>query len=105
MNPKYNFQGQVALVTGASSGLGLATAEAGAAVVLADVNQAALLAATEALTAAGHRAIAITCDVSNEAQVAAMIERAVATFGRLDMAFQQCWHSSASERRGGRNSG
>ncbi len=91
MNPTYDFQGQVALVTGASSGMGLATAQAfaqaGAAVVLADVNQTALLAATDALTAAGHRTLAITCDVSNEAQVAAMVERTVATFGRLDMAF------------------
>ncbi len=91
MNPTYDFRGQVALVTGASSGMGLATAQAftaaGAAVVLADINKKALLSATEALTSAGHRALAVTCDVSDEAQVAAMIERAVSTFGRLDMAF------------------
>jgi len=91
MNPTYNFQGQVALVTGAASGMGLVTAqafaEAGASVVLADVQEGALRDATEGLTAAGHKAIAVPCDVSDEAQVAAMVNQAVATFGRLDAAF------------------
>jgi NAD(P)-dependent dehydrogenase (short-subunit alcohol dehydrogenase family) len=91
MNPTYDFTDQVALVTGAGSGMGLSTAqafaEAGAAVVLADINEAALRAATDGLTAVGHRALGVTCDVSDEDQVAAMVERAVATFGRLDMAF------------------
>lgn len=91
MNPTYNFQGQVALVTGASSGIGLATvkafAAAGASVVLADRNEPALKAATEALTSKGHKAIAVTCDVTDEAQAAAMVERTVSTFGRLDMAY------------------
>jgi NAD(P)-dependent dehydrogenase (short-subunit alcohol dehydrogenase family) len=62
MNPSYDFKGQVALVTGTSSGMGLATArafaEAGAAVVLADINQAALTSVTEELTAAGHQVLA-----------------------------------------------
>jgi NAD(P)-dependent dehydrogenase (short-subunit alcohol dehydrogenase family) len=91
MNPTYDFQGQVAIVTGASSGMGLATAEAfaraGAAVVLADVNETALRDATDDLTAAGHQAIGVACDVSEERQVAAMVERAVSEFGRLDLAF------------------
>ena len=91
MNPTYDFKGQVALVTGASSGMGLATAQAfaqaGAAVVLADINEEALGAATDRLSGAGHQAISVICDVSKEDEVAALVERAVATFGRLDMAF------------------
>ena len=91
MNPTYDFTGQVALVTGGSSGMGLLTAqafaEAGAAVVLADVNESALDGAADALTAKGHRALGVVCDVSDEDQVDAMVNQTVATFGRLDMAF------------------
>jgi NAD(P)-dependent dehydrogenase (short-subunit alcohol dehydrogenase family) len=91
MNPTYNFTGQVALVTGASSGMGLATArafaEAGAAVVLTAHDQAALIAATDDLRAKGHQVLGVTCDVSDEGQVAAMVDRTVTTFGGLDVAF------------------
>jgi NAD(P)-dependent dehydrogenase (short-subunit alcohol dehydrogenase family) len=86
-----SFDNQVALVTGASSGMGLATAQAfakaGASVVLADVREELVNAEAQKLTAAGHKAIAVRCDVSDDAQVAAMVERTVAEFGRLDAAF------------------
>jgi NAD(P)-dependent dehydrogenase (short-subunit alcohol dehydrogenase family) len=91
MSNPLDFSGQVALVTGAASGMGLATAqafaEAGAAVVLADFKEEAVRAAARELVAAGHTAIAVRCDVSDDAQVAAMVDRAVAEFGRLDAAF------------------
>jgi len=91
MNPTYDFSGQVALVTGAGAGMGLDTARAfaasGAAVALADVNEDALHAATDELTAAGHQALGVACDVADEGQVAALVDRTVAEFGRLDMAF------------------
>src|SRR6184192_4673158 len=86
-----SFENKVALVTGAASGLGLATASAfaqsGAAVVLADWNEKAVHSAADELSAQGHKALAIHCDVADDAQVEAMVERTVATFGRLDAAY------------------
>jgi NAD(P)-dependent dehydrogenase (short-subunit alcohol dehydrogenase family) len=88
---KVSFENKVALVTGAASGMGLATAkafaEAGAAVALADVNGDGARGAADALVAAGHKAIGIRCDVADLAEVEAMVKQTVSTLGRLDMAF------------------
>jgi NAD(P)-dependent dehydrogenase (short-subunit alcohol dehydrogenase family) len=91
MNPIYDFKGQVALVTGAAKGMGLATARlfatSGASVVLADLDGNLAAKEAERIVHEGGNAIGIACNVANEAQVATMIDRTVAEYGRLDMAF------------------
>jgi len=91
MIPTYDFTGQVALVTGASSGMGAATAkafaEAGASVVLVDRDAEKLNAVMDALTVSSAKALAIVGDVSDEAVAKTAVERAVTEFGRLDMAY------------------
>ena len=86
-----SFENKVALVTGAGSGLGLATArafaESGASVVLADWNEKTVHSAAEELAAKGHKTLAIRCDVADDAQVEAMVRQTVATFGQLDAAY------------------
>ncbi|MBM6550405.1 SDR family NAD(P)-dependent oxidoreductase [Marinomonas ostreistagni] len=87
----HDFTNHVALVTGGASGMGLATAkafaESGAAVAVADINGEAAQKVADELVANGHRAIAIECDVTDEMAVKAMVEKTVATYGRLDAAF------------------
>ena len=82
---------KVALVTGAGSGIGRATAlafaEAGYAVVVADRDEAGGRETEAAIRAAGGAATFFRCDVAEEAEVEGLVEHALASFGRLDAAF------------------
>lgn len=84
-------EGKTALITGAASGIGEATArlfaKEGARVFLADWNAAAGQALTDELRSAGYDAYFKAVDVSNEADVAALLAEVKSTFGRLDCAF------------------
>ena len=81
--------GKVALITGAGSGIGRETAllfaREGAAVVVADVNEAAAARTVGEVKGAGGRALAVRADVSKGADAQAMIEAAEREFGRLDV--------------------
>lgn len=93
MNPDitYNFNGKVALVTGAASGIGLATAkrfaQAGASVVMAGNDLDHIQRAAKEVGANGANVLPVPCDVAVEAQVQAMVEATVQAFGRLDFAY------------------
>lgn len=84
------FAGKVALVTGAATGIGRATALAfaaeGAKVVVADVSPGGERTVGE-LRAAGGDALFVHCDVSKPGEVAALIAAAVKAYGRVDCAF------------------
>lgn len=84
-------EGRVAIITGASRGIGAATsrafAAAGAAVALAARDEAALASLADQLLSRGGRAIAVPTDVADPASVERLVDRTVGAFGRLDLAF------------------
>jgi NAD(P)-dependent dehydrogenase (short-subunit alcohol dehydrogenase family) len=86
-----SMQGRVALVAGASRGIGAATAEAfaaaGAAVVLAARDTAALKSVAQRIESSGGDALAVGCDVSDVDSMHNLIDQAIARYGRLDAAF------------------
>lgn len=86
---KFDLTGQVAVVTGGVGLLGSefcrTLAEAGAAVVVVDLNGDAAAKVAESLTNAGYRSMGVQTDITRPESVAAMVEKIVATFGRLDI--------------------
>lgn len=85
----FSLEGKVALVTGASSGLGVtfasSLAEAGADVVLAARRADRLEAVAETIRATGRRALPVSCDVTDPEQVEEAVAQAVAELGRIDV--------------------
>jgi NAD(P)-dependent dehydrogenase (short-subunit alcohol dehydrogenase family) len=85
------FGGKVAFVTGATSGIGRATAlafaAAGSNVVVADVSEEGNHETAAMIEARGGRSLAVRCDVTRAGDVKAALDEVVETFGRLDFAF------------------
>ncbi|HUB47424.1 MAG TPA: glucose 1-dehydrogenase [Acetobacteraceae bacterium] len=83
------FSGKVCVVTGAGSGIGRATAlglaQRGGKVVVADVNGDAAASVVAEIAGAGGTAISVTADMTQPSQIDAMLDRAVESYGRLDV--------------------
>jgi NAD(P)-dependent dehydrogenase (short-subunit alcohol dehydrogenase family) len=95
-------EGKVALITGAASGIGRATAllfaDEGAKLVLADIDQAGGHETVQLAAARGGEAFFIPCDVSDCAQVEALVEGCVERLGTLDCAFNNAGIGGESAR-------
>ncbi len=85
----FDLTGQVAVITGSSRGIGRSIAEqmarAGARVVVSSRKPQACDKVVEAIQAAGGTAMAVACNISDKAQLGALVEQTVQTWGRLDI--------------------
>lgn len=90
-SPQADFTGKVAFITGAGTGIGrsaaLAFAQAGASVVAVDVSAENSQETARLVTEQGGKALAVTCDVLQSADIEAALDKTIAEFGRLDYAF------------------
>ena len=85
----FDLSGQVACLTGGASGMGRSTgivlAQAGATVILADINEAGLNETARFIEDTGGKVSTMRCDVTNEAEVEALVAKAVNDHGRIDI--------------------
>src|SRR6185437_7543547 len=105
--PRGPLSGRVVIVTGASSGIGAATARElarqGATIVLAARRQDLLEAQVQAITTAGGQALAIPTDVTDGAEITRLVEQTVQAFGRVDVLVNNAgigqlgWYAKASD--------
>lgn len=91
INQAQRFAGKVAFVTGATSGIGRATAIAfaqeGASVVVADISEEGVRETARLIEEIGNPSLAVKCDVTKADEVKAALDQAVKAFGRIDVAF------------------
>ncbi|HEY0678695.1 MAG TPA: SDR family oxidoreductase [Chitinophagaceae bacterium] len=96
------FEGKVAIVTGGSFGIGRATAVAfakrGARVVIADWLEDKEGETLKQIKNAGSEGLFVQCDVSKIKEVSAMVEKTIATYGRLDFAFNNAGIEGSSAK-------